>query len=449
MLQTDLLAPAHADLVTHLTYDYYGTRLATCSADQRIKIFRKDEGGKWAEEANWKAHDAPILHLSFSHPIHGSLLASCSHDRTIRIWEEPSTTATAAAAAAAAASSSSSRSPPTFPSSTSASISRAWLERGILTGPTGAIRSVQFGPPDPAFGLRVASIATDGYLRVHTSLDPSLNDWSEIVKVHVPSLPGPSASGPGGASGDDATGGTPSSSTGGTGLAGTLALASNTGDGGSSTSHHPNTSELATGGWGLSWCKERWWGPLIAVFAGTLPSIKLISLSPTPSCVLLLTPSSPTTPTTTTTATTATAPALITTATTTTTAAGSGPTQYAPLTCLAWAPNCGRNYHLLATGARDGTIRIWRVEPPGERGRVDYDTAGEVVKEWRGQCTGEFGKGGARVGTVDWNAAGTMLSTTDDEGIIRIYKPTYARSWSLLGSLAAEEPPLEDGLNGH
>lgn len=338
-----------------------------------------------------QAHDAPILHLSFSHPIHGSLLASCSHDRTIRIWEEPSTTATAAAAAAAA-SFSSSRSPPTFPSATSASTSRAWLERGILTGPTGAIRSVQFGPPDPAFGLRVASIATDGYLRIHTSLDPSLNDWSEIVKVHVPSLPGPSSSGPGGASGDDGTGGTPSSSTGGTGLAGTLALASNTGDGGSSASHHPNTSELATGGWGLSWCKERWWGPLIAVFAGTSPSIKLISLSPTPSCVLLLTPSSPTTTSTTTAAATD---------TTTTTGSGSGPTQYAPLTCLAWAPNCGRNYHLLATGARDGTIRIWRVEPPGERGRVDYDTEGEMVKEWRGQCTGEFGKGGARVGTVD------------------------------------------------
>ncbi|XAO24238.1 hypothetical protein I312_103034 [Cryptococcus bacillisporus CA1280] len=430
MLQTDLLAPAHADLVTHLTYDYYGTRLATCSADQRIKIFRKDEGAT----AHVQAHDAPILHLSFSHPIHGSLLASCSHDRTIRIWEEPSTTATAAAAAAAAASSSSSRSPPTFPSSTSASISRAWLERGILTGPTGAIRSVQFGPPDPAFGLRVASIATDGYLRVHTSLDPSLNDWSEIVKVHVPSLPGPSASGPGGASGDDATGGTPSSSTGGTGLAGTLALASNTGDGGSSTSHHPNTSELATGGWGLSWH---------FTFYQTHLPLPYPFLCPPPHTFF------PYHPTTTTTATTATAPALITTATTTTTAAGSGPTQYAPLTCLAWAPNCGRNYHLLATGARDGTIRIWRVEPPGERGRVDYDTAGEVVKEWRGQCTGEFGKGGARVGTVDWNAAGTMLSTTDDEGIIRIYKPTYARSWSLLGSLAAEEPPLEDGLNGH
>lgn len=153
-------------------------------------------------------------------------------------------------------------------------------------------------------------------------------------------------------------------------------MASAAGDSGG-TSHHPHTSELATGGWGLSWCKERWWGPLIAVFAGTSPSLKLVSLSPTPSCVLLLTPSS--TPSTT----------------------SSGPTQYAPLTCLAWAPNCGRNYHLLATGARDGTIRIWRVEPPGERGRVDYDTGGEVVKEWRGQCTGEFGKGGARIGTVD------------------------------------------------
>lgn len=155
-------------------------------------------------------------------------------------------------------------------------------------------------------------------------------------------------------------------------------MASTAGDGGS-TGHHQNTSELATGGWGLSWCKERWWGPLIAVFAGTSPSLKLISLSPTPTCVLLLTPSSPTASSST----------------------SSGPTQHAPLTCLAWAPNCGRNYHLLATGARDGTIRIWRVEPPGERGRVDYDTPGEVVKEWRGQCTGEFGKGGARVGTVD------------------------------------------------
>ncbi|OWT41628.1 nucleoporin SEH1 [Cryptococcus neoformans Bt1] len=404
-----------------LTYDYYGERLATCSADQRIKVFRKDEHGKWAEDANWKAHDAPILHLSFSHPIHGSLLASCSHDRTIRIWEEPSFSTSTAAAAAAAAASSSSRSPPAFLSpASSASTSRAWLERGILTGPTGAIRSVQFGPPDPAHGLRVASIATDGYLRVHTSLDPSLNDWSEIVKVHVPSLPGPSS-----APSDDATGAT-SSSAAVAGLTGTLAMASTAGDSGG-TGHHQNTSELATGGWGLSWCKERWWGPLIAVFAGTSPSLKLISLSPTPTCVLLLTPSSPTASSST----------------------SSGPTQHAPLTCLAWAPNCGRNYHLLATGARDGTIRIWRVEPPGERGRVDYDTPGEVVKEWRGQCTGEFGKGGARVGTVDWNATGTMLSTTDDEGIVRIYKPTYARSWSLLGSLAAEEPPLEDGLNGH
>lgn len=75
MLQTDLLAPAHADLVTRtsspvqlilitsldLTYDYYGERLATCSADQRIKIFRKDENGKWAEEANWKVSSAHIF----------------------------------------------------------------------------------------------------------------------------------------------------------------------------------------------------------------------------------------------------------------------------------------------------------------------------------------------------------------------------------------------------
>jgi len=59
---------------------------------------------------------------------------------------------------------------------------------------------------------------------------------------------------------------------------------------------------------------------------------------------------------------------------------------------------------------------------------------------------GEFGKGGARVGMVDWNATGTTLTTSDDEGVIRIYKPTYAKTWKLLGKMTAEEP---EEANGH
>lgn len=39
---------------------------------------------------------------------------------------------------------------------------------------------------------------------------------------------------------------------------------------------------------------------------------------------------------------------------------------------------------------------------------------------------------------------GTMLTVSDDEGTIRIYKATYGRTWKLFGKMTAEEPPSED-----
>ena len=83
-----------------------------------------------------------------------------------------------------------------------------------------------------------ASIATDSHLRIHSSLDPALNDWSLSHDVYIPSLSAPGSS-------DDSTHG------------------------------ETTTADLALGGWGLSWCRERWWGNLIAAFAGTSPVVKV------------------------------------------------------------------------------------------------------------------------------------------------------------------------------
>jgi nucleoporin SEH1 len=139
------------------------------------------------------------------------------------------------------------------------------------------------------------------------------------------------------------------------------------------------TDELATGGWGLSWCKERWWGSVLAVFAGTSPVVKvsylskgildqadlqILTLNPSPTSLIHLTP-----------------------------------TSSSPLTSVSWAPSCGRSYHLIATGARDGAVRIWRVEPPN-----DGDDPEETSREgWKAEVVAEFEKGGARIGMVDVN----------------------------------------------
>lgn len=50
------------------------------------------------------------------------------------------------------------------------------------------------------------------------------------------------------------------------------------------------------------------------------------------------------------------------------------------ITTVSWAPSCGREFHLIATGSRDGFVRIWKVTT-GEGAGSDGQWAGEVVAE--------------------------------------------------------------------
>lgn len=84
-----------------------------------------------------------------------------------------------------------------------------------------------------------ASISTDSHLRVHQSLDPALDDWSLAHDIHVPTFASDGSA--------QAVEGVEAGSTG----------------------------ELANGGWGLSWCRERWWGSVLATFAGMSPVAKV------------------------------------------------------------------------------------------------------------------------------------------------------------------------------
>lgn len=43
-------------------------------------------------------------------------------------------------------------------------------------------------------------------------------------------------------------------------------------------------------------------------------------------------------------------------------ASGSTTTAYS-ITSVAWAPSCGRSFHLVATGSRDGRVRVWKLRP--------------------------------------------------------------------------------------
>jgi len=78
----------HKDLIHDVAYDFYGQRMATCSSDQFVKVWDQDEHDNWVLTATWKAHSGSVWKVTWAHPEFGQVLATCSFDRTGAIWEE-------------------------------------------------------------------------------------------------------------------------------------------------------------------------------------------------------------------------------------------------------------------------------------------------------------------------------------------------------------------------
>jgi nucleoporin SEH1 len=57
------------------------------------------------------------------------------------------------------------------------------------------------------------------------------------------------------------------------------------------------------------------------------------------------------------------------------------------ITSVSWAPSCGRSYHLVATGGRDGHVRVWKLHPNSlDDGRTD----GPEEAKWTGSVVADF-----------------------------------------------------------
>lgn len=67
----------HEELIHDSQANYYGTRLATCSSDNKIKIFELS-GNQSKLLAELNGHDGAVWQLDWSHPQYENLLASCS-----------------------------------------------------------------------------------------------------------------------------------------------------------------------------------------------------------------------------------------------------------------------------------------------------------------------------------------------------------------------------------
>lgn len=84
----------HQDLVLAVDYNFYGTRMATASADHKLKVWDrikdKDDGsgGGWTVTDVWTAHDAQVTDVKWNGPFVGEMLVSIGEDGLLRIWHE-------------------------------------------------------------------------------------------------------------------------------------------------------------------------------------------------------------------------------------------------------------------------------------------------------------------------------------------------------------------------
>ncbi|TPX47525.1 hypothetical protein SeLEV6574_g02597 [Synchytrium endobioticum] len=127
---------------------------------------------------------------------------------------------------------------------------------------------------------------------------------------------------------------------------------------------------------------------------------------------------------------------------------------------IAWAPHMGRSYQLIATGCKDGHVRIFKLTEESRKsgssswqssstvGGMAATNAGAIAagsgagtgkrRGFKVEMVADFNDHNAEVWRVEWNVTGTMLSSSGDDGVVRLWKATYLDEWRCMGKIEAE-----------
>ncbi|OBA23180.1 WD40 repeat-like protein [Metschnikowia bicuspidata var. bicuspidata NRRL YB-4993] len=315
----------HEELVHDIKYDFYGRHVATASSDQHVKVFDLDLATQtWVLNDSWKAHDSLVVRLLWAHPEFSSfkILALCSYDRTVKIWQE-------------------------MPDELQG-LGRRWYKLATLAVELfGPIYDVQFAPPH--LGLKLACVGSDGIVRVYQLVEPAdLLVWELCAEIPILDLQLPAKS--------------------------------------------------LQSSFSIEWCPSK--------FAKT-EKFAVIALDQgfaARSSDLLDEPSGPSERT----------PRYV--------KVCSLPEHNGLIRLVSWAPSMGRSHHLLATGCKDGYIRIFKA----------FETASGDL---RVETVAKLNDHRQEVWRVEWNATGTILSSAGDDGKVRLWKCNYMNEWQCMSEI--------------
>ncbi|KAL0616338.1 Nucleoporin SEH1 [Plecturocebus cupreus] len=106
-----------------------------------------------------------------------------------------------------------------------------------------------------------------------------------------------------------------------------------------------------------------------------------------------------------------------------------------PVHDIAFAPNLGRSFHILAIATRD--MRIFILKPV----RKELTSSGGPTK-FELHIGAQFDNHNSQVWRVSWNITGTVLASSGDDDCVRLWKANYMDNWKCTGILKGNGSPV-------
>ncbi|KAL7528963.1 hypothetical protein ACHAXR_002721 [Thalassiosira sp. AJA248-18] len=383
------LPHGHLDYVLDMAFDYYGRRFATASGDRTVRVWDLNSDGLWASSSlgsgggntnsshtnEWQAHRGAVHRISWAHPEFGQLLATAGADHSVVIWEEREGGFKSLATPERSADGFLDTNNTTNTGSAGGTGEGAsrWVNKATLSDARRAVTSVEFAPRH--LGLRLASGSADGVVRIYEALDTmNLNHWKLEAEIEEDNQDG------------------------------------NQGHQRMSSNHVQDISSNENMGVSsLSWCAGRFEpATLVVGFSSGRVSIYRYNDGKRSWLEAIRLPSH-----------------------TTSNGVPRG------VLDVAWAPNVGRSYHLIATCGKDNQLKVHRVKRGRGVKQGDADNSGggsqsslvyegtEVLDQsqaWRCQ----------------WNVTGTVLASSGDGGMVKLWKSDFQGRWKCVSEIVGD-----------
>ncbi|CAF3587927.1 unnamed protein product [Rotaria socialis] len=82
----------HKDFLHDTAFNFYGTRMATCSSDGYVRVYDLHDN-TWRQSGYFSlpSQPGPMTRVTWAHPEFGGIIAAVSYDRFVNVWEEAPT----------------------------------------------------------------------------------------------------------------------------------------------------------------------------------------------------------------------------------------------------------------------------------------------------------------------------------------------------------------------